>query len=46
MRLEREIKPGEDHVLILDIGPADQVDLRMESLGRTVEVIRREAVVI
>jgi CRISPR-associated protein Cas2 len=46
MRLEREIKSGEDHVLILDIGPTNQVDMRIESLGKTVEAIRREATVI
>lgn len=46
MRLEREIKPGADHVLILDVGPADEVELRVESLGRTYAAIRREATVI
>jgi CRISPR-associated protein Cas2 len=46
MRLDREIKPNEDHVLILDIGPADEVDLRVESLGKTFTTLRREAQVI
>jgi CRISPR-associated protein Cas2 len=46
MRLDREIKPGEDHVLILDIGPADQVDLRVESLGKTYAAPVREVPVI
>lgn len=46
MRLEREIKPNEDHVLILDIGPADEVDPRVESLGKRFEVIPREPMVI
>lgn len=46
MRLEREIARGDDHVLILDVGPADQVDLRVESLGKPFETIAREARVI
>lgn len=45
-KLEGLIKPGEDHVVILDLGPADQVDLSVESLGRRFEPIRREATVI
>ncbi|TWB10066.1 CRISPR-associated Cas2 family protein [Nitrospirillum amazonense] len=46
MRLEREIKPSEDHVLILDIGPAEDIDPRVESLGKRFEVAPRQAVVI
>ncbi|WP_395826420.1 CRISPR-associated endonuclease Cas2 [Elstera sp.] len=46
MRLDREIKPSEDHVLILDIGPATEVDLRIESLGKSFQAIDREARVI
>ncbi|ACI99326.1 CRISPR-associated endonuclease Cas2 [Rhodospirillum centenum] len=46
MRLDREIKPAEDHVLILDVGPADEVDLRVESLGKSFQAIVREARVI
>ncbi len=45
-RLDGIIKPSEDHVLIMDIGPAEAVDLRVESLGRPFESIKREAVVI
>lgn len=40
------IHHGEDHVLILDLGPADKVDPRVESLGRSFEAVRREAIVI
>ncbi len=46
MRLDRDIKPSEDHVLILDIGPADAVDLRIESLGKSFQTIEREAKII
>lgn len=46
MRLEREIKPGADHVVILDVGPAEEVEVRVESLGRAYETVRREATVI
>ncbi|WP_029015107.1 CRISPR-associated endonuclease Cas2 [Niveispirillum irakense] len=46
MRLDREIKPSEDHVLILDIGPADNVDLAVESLGKSFKAIERQARVI
>lgn len=46
MRLDREIKASEDHILILDIGPADDVDLRVESLGKSFKAIERQARVI
>ena len=45
-RLDGIIKPSEDHVLIIDLGPADAVDPRVESLGRPFENIKREAVVV
>lgn len=45
-RLDGIIKPSEDNVLIIDVGPADAVDPRVESLGRPFETIRREAVVV
>ena len=35
-----------DHVLILDLGPADRVDPRVESLGKTFKSVKRTAVVI
>ena len=34
-RLEKAIKPSEDHVVILDLGPAGQVEPRVESLGKS-----------
>jgi CRISPR-associated protein Cas2 len=45
-RLEEVIHSGNDHVLILDLGPADKVDPRVESLGKTFESVRRTAIVI
>ena len=45
-RLEEVIHHGDDHILILDVGPADQVDLRVESIGKTFESLHREATVI
>jgi CRISPR-associated protein Cas2 len=46
LRLEAEIHGREDHVLILDLGPADKVDPRVESRGKTFESVTRTAVVI
>ncbi len=45
-RLEAVIHSRDDHVLILDLGPADKVDPRVESLGKTVSAVTRSAVVI
>lgn len=44
--LERLIHHAEDHVVILDLGLADEVDPRVESLGKSFAPIRREAVII
>ena len=45
-RLEATIHGTEDHVLILDLGPADKVDPRVESLGKTFESVKRAPIVI
>jgi CRISPR-associated protein Cas2 len=45
-RIEELIHDRDDHVLILDLGPADKVDPRVESLGKSFESVRRAAVVI
>lgn len=45
-RLEEAIHDRDDHVLILDLGPADKVDPRVESLGRSFESVKRTAIVI
>ena len=44
--LDDLIHHDEDHVLILDLGPADKVEIHVESLGKHFEPIRREAIVI
>ena len=44
--LEAVIKREEDHVVLIDVGPADAIALAVESLGRRFEPIRREAIVI
>src|ERR1700751_2936036 len=45
-RLEQGVHGRDDHGLILDLGPADKVDPRVESLGRNFELVRRTAIVI
>ena len=44
--LREVIKTGEDHVLVIDIGPADKTEVAVTSLGRTFSMIERQAVVI
>lgn len=46
MRLEAAMNMKDDHVLILDLGPADAVDPRVESLGRPFESVKRRAIVL
>lgn len=45
-RLERWIKRDEDHVLIIDLGPAEGQGPSVESLGKAFVALKREAVVI
>lgn len=45
-RLRAEIKAGEDHVLLIDVGPADRTAPAIQSLGKTFAAIERRAVVI
>jgi CRISPR-associated protein Cas2 len=45
-RLRELVKNGEDHVLLIDVGPADKIELAMESIGKTVSKIERQATVI
>lgn len=44
--LERLVKREEDHVLVLDLGPAEGVDVRVWSVGRRFEPVRREPVIV
>lgn len=50
LQLEAELKDlinqEEDHILILDIGPAEEVMPHVRSLGKTFEAVRREAVIV
>lgn len=40
------IRQGEDHVLIIDLGPAERVRPRVESLGKTYAPVAREPVIV
>ena len=46
MRLREVVKAGEDHVLLIDVGPADRTALAVESIGKTFARVERNAVVI
>lgn len=45
-RLDAEIHHDEDHVIILDLGPAEKVDPRVESLGKSYAAPARSAIVV
>ena len=45
-RLREIVKAGEDHVLLIDIGPADRTELAVESIGKTFAAIERRAIVV
>ncbi len=45
-RLRELVKVGEDHVLLIDAGPADKTDLAVASIGKTFARIERQATVI
>lgn len=44
--LREAMNQDEDHVLILDIGPADAVSPQVRSLGKAFQAVRREAVIV
>ena len=44
--LRNLLKNGEDHVLVIDVGPADKVELAIQSLGKTFSKVERRATVI
>ena len=44
--LDTLIHHGDDHVLILDLGPADKVSLRVESLGKCFDAVAREPIIV
>ncbi len=45
-QLRELVKAGEDHVLLIDVGPADKTELAVESIGKTYAKIERRATVI
>ncbi len=44
--LECEMNMAEDHVLIIDLGPADGVEVNVENLGTPYEALKRHATVL
>jgi CRISPR-associated protein Cas2 len=44
--LDGMLKNGEDHVVMLDLGPADDVKPRVVSLGKPFASAAREAIVV
>jgi len=50
VQLESELRDSmnqrEDHVLIVDVGPAESVEPRVHSLGKAFESVKREAVIV
>ncbi len=45
-RLRELVKNGEDHVLLIDVGPADKIEVAVESNGKTFAKMERQATVI
>jgi CRISPR-associated protein Cas2 len=45
-RLRELVKAGEDHVLLIDVGAADKIELAIESIGKSFAKIERRATVI
>ena len=45
-RLRGLVKNGEDHVLLIDVGSADKIDLAVESIGKSFSKMERQATVI
>ena len=46
LKLREQIKAGEDHVLLIDIGPTAKAEIVVKSLGKTYSSIERKAVVV
>jgi CRISPR-associated protein Cas2 len=44
--LHEIIKDGEDHVLIIDLGPAEHVKPRFTSLGKPFEILERKPIIV
>ena len=44
--LDTIIHHGDDHVLTVDLGPADKVSPRVESLGKSFDAVARAPVIV
>lgn len=44
--IDRLVKLEEDHVVVIDVGPAERVDLHVESFGKTFESVQRRAIIV
>ena len=44
--LDEIINHKEDHIVLLDLGPADNVDPRVVSLGKDFKAVEREPVIV
>ena len=40
------VNAAEDHVVIIDIGPAENITIKVESIGRPFRPIERTAIVV
>ena len=45
-RLREVVKNGQDHLMIIDVGPARNVELQIESIGKEFSTIEKRAIVI
>jgi CRISPR-associated protein Cas2 len=45
-RLRELVKNGEDHILLVDVGPADSTHLALHSIGKSFSKMARQAIVI
>ena len=44
--LDEIINPREDHVIMIDVGPADTIKPRVVSLGKEFQAVAREPVIV
>lgn len=44
--LAEVVNNNQDHVLFLDLGPADEVKPRVSSLGKTFEAVERRSLIV
>ncbi|MFO7953605.1 MAG: CRISPR-associated endonuclease Cas2 [Thioalkalivibrio sp.] len=44
--LDQIIHHREDHVLLMDLGPADAVEPRVTSLGKRFQTVQRETIIV